>query len=65
MSYERNFMLIESAQNERLKTAIKLLNSNHTLRNSGLAAAEGLHLAEILLHLPGVHIESVWIPQSL
>lgn len=53
MSYERNFMLIESAQNERLKTAIKLLNSNHTLRNSGLAAAEGLHLAEILLHLPG------------
>jgi TrmH family RNA methyltransferase len=65
MSYERNFTQIESAQNERLKAAIKLLASNHALRNSGLAAAEGLHLAETLLHLPGVDIESVWIPQSL
>lgn len=65
MSYERNFTTIESAQNERLKTAIKLLASNHALRQSGLAAAEGLHLAEVLLHLPGVQIESVWIPQSL
>jgi TrmH family RNA methyltransferase len=65
MSYERNFTQIESAQNERLKAAIKLLSSNHALRNSGLAAAEGLHLAQTLLHLPGVSIESVWIPQSL
>lgn len=65
MSYERNFTTIESAQNERLKAAIKLLSSNHALRQSGLAAAEGLHLAETLLHLPGVNIESVWIPQSL
>lgn len=65
MSYERNFTTIESAQNERLKTAIKLLSSNHALRQSGLAAAEGLHLAETLLHLPGVRIDSVWIPQSL
>jgi len=65
MSYERNFTHIESAQNERLKAATRLLASNNALRNSGLAAAEGLHLAEILLHLPGVNIESVWIPQSL
>lgn len=65
MSYERNFTLIESAQNERLKNAIRLLASNNALRQSGLAAAEGLHLAESLLHLPGVNIESVWIPQSL
>lgn len=65
MSYERNFIAIESAQNERLKAAIKLLSSNHALRQSGLAAAEGLHLAETLLHLPGVNIDSVWIPQSL
>lgn len=65
MSYERNFTTIESAQNERLKAAIKLLSSNHALRQSGLAAAEGLHLAEILLHLPGVRVDSVWIPQSL
>jgi RNA methyltransferase, TrmH family len=65
MSYERNFITIESAHNERLKSAVKLLASNHALRQSGLAAAEGLHLAETLLHLPGVNIESVWIPQSL
>jgi len=65
MSYERNFLTIESAQNERLKTAIRLLSSNHALRQSGLAAAEGLHLAQTLLHLPGVNIDSVWIPQSL
>jgi RNA methyltransferase, TrmH family len=65
MSYERNFLAIESAQNERLKTAIRLLSSNHALRQSGLAAAEGLHLAQTLLHLPGVNIDSVWIPQSL
>lgn len=65
MSYERNFTIIESAQNERLKSAIKLLSSNNALRQSGLAAAEGLHLAQTLLHLPGVNIESVWIPQSL
>lgn len=65
MSYERNFTLIESAQNERFKNAVRLLGSTHALRQSGLAAAEGLHLAETLLHLPGVNIESVWIPQSL
>jgi TrmH family RNA methyltransferase len=65
MSYERNFTLIESAQNERLKTAIRLLASNNALRQHGLAAAEGLHLAETLLHLPGVNIDSVWIPQGL
>ena len=65
MSYERNFIPIESAQNEKLKAVIKLLSSNNALRQSGLAAAEGLHLAETLLHLPGVQIESVWIPQSL
>ena len=65
MSYERNFTTIESAQNDRLKAAVKLLSSTHTLRQSGLAAAEGLHLAKTLLHLPGVNIESIWIPQSL
>lgn len=65
MSYERNFTTIESAQNDRLKTAIRLLSSNHGLRQSGLTAAEGLHLAETLLHLPGVNIDSVWIPKSL
>lgn len=65
MSYERNFTAIDSAQNERFKAAVKLLTTNHALRQSGLAAAEGLHLAKILLHLPGVEIESVWIPQSL
>jgi TrmH family RNA methyltransferase len=65
MSYERNFTLVESAQNQRFKIAIKQLGSNPILRKSGFAAAEGLHLAKILLSLPSVNIESVWIPQSL
>jgi RNA methyltransferase, TrmH family len=73
MSYERNFQRIESAQNERLKATVRLLASNNSLRQQGLAVAEGLHLAEYLLRgdlhnhpagsFPG--IESVWMPESL
>ena len=57
---------IESAQNEKLKTALKLLSSNHALKSSGLAAAEGLHLAKALFSDQGWgEIDSVWLPESL
>lgn len=69
MSVQRNMLVIESAQNERLKAATRLISSNNSLRQSGLAAAEGLHLAEVLLgdphHQLHIALESVWLPQSL
>ncbi|HEX4855574.1 MAG TPA: RNA methyltransferase [Limnobacter sp.] len=65
MGIEGKFRRIESAQNERFKAVIRLMGSNSTMRATGLAAAEGLHLAEYLLEGTDQEIESIWAPDSL
>ncbi|HEX4856688.1 MAG TPA: hypothetical protein VFV28_07730, partial [Limnobacter sp.] len=65
MGIEGKFRRIESAQNERFKAVIRLLGSNSAMRATGLAAAEGLHLAEYLLNGKDQEIESIWAPDSL
>lgn len=65
MSEGKNFQRIESAQNERLKIAVRLADSSQSLKKAGLAVAEGLHLAEHLLSQQDVQLETVWIPDSL
>jgi TrmH family RNA methyltransferase len=58
-------MRIDSPNNERLKHAIRLSASPHTLKKSGLAVAQGLHLARSLFVQSSFEVHSVWVPESL
>lgn len=65
MTHGLNYRRIESLQNEFLKNLGKVLGSVSSMKSQGVAAAEGLHLAEaVLMHRPS-SVDLVILPDDI
>lgn len=65
MSLSGPISRIESTGNGLLKETTRLVQSNNRLHKSGLAVAEGIHLAQWVLTQSSLTVQALWLPDSM